>query len=135
MRATFEAAAISELARRTLQSSEVTFEADGLYSEDIDSLSAKLGDVSPTLIITVNQIKVNRNSICIEFPEPPNGRIGGREPTDDVIWIPGDIPDIWRRYLKVMLELAIAGYPGCVGCAGPAAELPWDESLSRRRLA
>ena len=135
MRATFEAAAISELARRTLQSSEVTFEADGLYSEDIDSLSAKLGDVSPTLIIAVNQIKVNRNSICSEFPEPPNGRIGGREPTDDVIWIPGDIPDIWRRYLKVMLELAIAGYPGCVGCAGPAAELPWDESLSRRRLA
>ena len=135
MRTTFEAAAISELARRTLQSSEVTFEADGLFSEDIDSLSAKLGDVSPTLIITVNQIKVNRNSICIKFPEPPNGRIGGREPTDDVIWIPGDIPDIWGRYLNVMLELAIAGYPGCVGCAGPAAEIPWDESLSRRRLA
>jgi len=134
VRATFEAAAISELARRTLQSSEVTFVADEGYSTDIDSLSAKLGDVSPSLIITVNQIKVNSNSICIEFPESPNGRIGGREPDDDVIWIPGDIPNIWGRYLKVMLELAMAGYPGCIGCAGPAAEIPWDESLSRRRL-
>ena len=134
MRATFEAAAISELARRTLQSSEVTFEADEEYSTDIDSLSAKLGDVSPSLIITVNQIKVNSNSICIKFPESPNGRIGGIEPDDDVIWIPGDIPNIWGRYLKVMLELAMAGYPGCIGCAGPAAEIHWDESLSRRRF-
>ena len=45
-----------------------------------------------------------------------------------------DVDELWSRFLRVLVDLANAGYPGCVGCAGPAAELPWDEMQSRRRL-
>jgi hypothetical protein len=41
---------------------------------------------------------------------------------------------IWERFTDSLLRLAAAGYPGCVGCAGPAAEVPWDEEASRLRF-
>ena len=134
MRATFEAAAISELARRTLRSDEVSFKAGSMFSDDIGGLSTALSDSSPSLIIEVKYFEVESDTITIEFTELAGGRIGEEEPGDDLVWIPGDVHDIWSRYLRVMVELASAGYPGCVGCAGPAAEVPWDEVLSRSRL-
>jgi len=134
VRATFEAAAISELARRTLRSPDVTFEANKRFSSEISVLSTTLSDASPALDIGLHHIEVEIDAITINLANYHGGRIGGEVPDDEEIWIPGDIPKIWTRYLKVMLDLAIAGYPGCVGCAGPAAEIPWDESLSRRRL-
>ena len=134
MRATFEAAAISELARRTLRSDEVSFKAGSMFSDDIGSLSTALSDSSPSLIIEVRYFEVESDSITIEFTELAGGRIGEEEPGDDLVWIPGDVHDIWSRYLRVMIELANAGYPGCFGCAGPAAAAPWDEALSRSRL-
>ena len=134
MRATFEAAAIGELARRTLRSDEVSFKAGSMFSDDIGGLSTALSDSSPSLIIEVKYFEVESDTITIEFTELAGGRIGEEEPGDDLVWIPGDVHDIWSRYLRVMVELASAGYPGCVGCAGPAAEVPWDEVLSRSRL-
>jgi len=134
VRATFEAAAISELARRTLRSDEVSFKAGSMFSDDIGGLSTALSDSSPSLIIEVRYFEVESDTITIEFTELAGGRIGEEEPGDDLVWIPGDVHDIWSRYLRVMVELASAGYPGCVGCAGPAAEAPWDEALSRSRL-
>ena len=134
MRTTFEAAAISELARRTLQSSDVAIQAELQYGTDIERISASLSDASPALIIAANHIEAESNAIVIEFTDLPGGIIGGGEPDGDIVWIPGDVDDIWSRYLRVLVDLAKAGYPGCVGCAGPAAELPWDEMQSRRRL-
>ena len=134
MRATFEAAAISELARRTLQSSDVTFQAELQYGTDIEHISTSLSDASPALMIAANHIEAESNTIRIGFTELPGGIIGGEEPNAELVWIPGDVAEIWSRYLRVLVDLANAGYPGCVGCAGPAAELPWDELRSRRRL-
>ena len=134
MRATFEAAAISELARRTLRSPEVTFEANKRFGPEIDVLSTTLSDASPALNIELHHIEVEMGAITINLANYHGGRIGGEVPDDKEIWIPGDISEIWNRYMKVMLDLAKAGYPGCVGCAGPAAEIPWDEEMSRRRL-
>ena len=134
MRTTFEAAAISELARRTLQSSDVTIRAGLQYGTDIERISTSLSDASPALMIAANHIEVESNAIMIELTDLPGGIIGGEEPDGKLVWIPGDVADIWCRYLGVLVNLANAGYPGCVGCAGPAAELTWDELLSRRRL-
>ena len=134
MRTTFEAAAISELARRTLQSSDVTIRAGLQYGTDIERISTSLSDASPALMIAANHIEVESNAIMIELTDLPGGIIGGEEPDGEIVWIPGDVVDIWCRYLGVLVNLANAGYPGCVGCAGPAAELTWDELLSRRRL-
>ena len=135
MRATFEAAAISELARRTLRSTEVTFQADKAFSADIESLSTSLSDVSPTLMISISHIEIDSESITIDCSGLAGGMIGCEEPEQEFVWINGNVNDIWRKYIRVMIELANAGYPGCVGCAGPAAEMPWDETLSRRRLS
>jgi len=135
VRATFEAAAISELARRTLRSTEVTFQADKVFSTDIESLSTSLSDASPALMISISHIEVDSDNITIECSGLAGGMIGGEEPEEEFVWIYGNVNDIWRKYIRVMVELANAGYPGCVGCAGPAAEMPWDETLSRRRLS
>ena len=40
---------------------------------------------------------------------------------------------VFGRLFHHPLGLA-AGYPGWVGCAGPAAEVPWDEEASRLRF-
>ena len=104
------------------------------YGTDIERISASLSDASPALIIAANHIVAESNAIVIGFTDLPGGIIGGEEPDCEIVWIPGDVVDIWCRYLRVLVDLANAGYPGCVGCAGPAAELTWDEWLSRRRL-
>jgi len=105
------------------------------FGSEIGILSTTLSDASPALNIGLHHIEVEMDAITINLANYHGGRIGGVVPGDKDVWIPGDINEIWTRYVKVMLDLAIAGYPGCVGCAGPAAEIPWDESLSRRRLS
>ncbi len=134
MRTTFEAAAISELARRTLRSSEVTYLAANIFREDIEIMCTALSDASPSLMIEMKHVENSSDAITVDLLDMTGGRIGGDEPEEDLVWIPGDIHDLWNRYLRVIVELCSAGYPGCVGCAGPSAELPWDEKLSRSRL-
>jgi len=135
VRTTFEAAAISELARRTLRSSEVTYLAATIFREDIEFMTTALSDSCPSLMIELKHMENDSDDITVHLPDTEGGRIGGDEPDEDLVWIPGSVHEIWNRYLRVMVELASAGYPGCVGCAGPSAELPWDEDLSRVRLA
>tara|TARA_A100001037_G_scaffold5219_1_gene5145 strand:- start:506 stop:913 length:408 start_codon:yes stop_codon:yes gene_type:complete len=135
VRTTFEAAAISELARRTLRSSEVTYRTAAIFGDDIEKLCVALTDSSPSLMIEMNHVENSSDAITVDLSDNPGGRIGGDEPGQDLVWITGNTHDIWNRYLRVMIELSSAGYPGCIGCAGPSAELPWNENLSRARLA
>ena len=135
MRTTFEAAAISELARRTLRSSEVTYRTAAIFGDDIEKLCVALTDSSPSLMIEMNHVENSSDAITVDLSDMPGGIIGGDEPEQDLVWITGNTHDIWDRYLRVMIELSSAGYPGCIGCAGPSAELPWNENLSRARLA
>jgi len=136
VRATFEAAAISELARRTLRSTHVIYEANGNQAVDVGTIATSITDASPSMMISFELIEHNENRLRVILSDSAGGEIGGTEPTTmSNVWIPGDISENWNRYLAVMFELAVAGYPGCIGCAGPAAEIPWDEAASRRRLA
>ena len=135
MRSTIEAAAISELARRALRSEGMVIHHRNPTSLDIDALSVKISDLSPGTLLGVVGEESDSEGITIETLNSPGGVIATKEPVDSkVVWIPGDCSSIWNRFTNTVLRLAEAGYPGCVGCAGPAAEGPWDEEVSRQRL-
>ena len=135
MRSTIEAAAISELARRALRSEGMVIHHRNPTSLDIDALSVKISDLSPGTLLGVVGEESASEGITIETLNSPGGVIATKEPVDSkVVWIPGDCSSIWNRFTNTVLRLAEAGYPGCVGCAGPAAEGPWDEEASRQRL-
>ncbi|MBF26803.1 MAG: hypothetical protein CMA98_03345 [Euryarchaeota archaeon] len=62
-----------------------------------------------------------------------NGIISQKPPKSlEIVWIKGGA-EKWNLLQKQIVELGRAGYPGCIGCAGPAASEPWDESISRMR--
>ncbi|MFL2533020.1 MAG: hypothetical protein ACJ0HO_04620 [Candidatus Thalassarchaeum sp.] len=135
MRSTIEAAAISELARRALRSEGMVIHHRNPTSLGIDALSVKISDLSPGTLLGVVGEESASEGITIETLNSPGGVIATKEPVDSkVVWIPGDCSSIWNRFTDTVLRLAEAGYPGCVGCAGPAAEGPWDEEASRQRL-
>ena len=135
VRSTIEAAAISELARRALRSEGMVVHHRNPTSLGIDALSINIGDLSPGMLLGVVGETSDSEGITIEMLNSPGGVIAADEPVDfRVVWIPGNCSSIWNRFTDTVLRLAEAGYPGCVGCAGPAAEGPWDEEASRQRL-
>ena len=130
-----QGAAISELARRTLRSSGVTVRTKGVERLRIDSLSVLISDLAPSVISGAIAEETDEGAIAIALEGEPGGFIGGPEPqTLDDVWVPGNPDELWEEFGSSVLSLAAAGYPGCIGCAGPAAELPWDEEASRDRL-
>jgi hypothetical protein len=53
-------------------------------------------------------------------------------PDDSICWVPSeDLSASWILFSEVVFNLLTAGYPGCIGCAGPAAEGPWREAEQR----
>lgn len=56
-------------------------------------------------------------------------QIGGTKPGPEICWVPNCG---WADFEEQVLDLLEAGYPGCVGCAGPGAEGEWDEDARRR---
>ena len=135
VRSTIEAAAISELARRTLRSEGMVVHHRNPTSLGVDALSVSISDLSPGMLFGVVAEISDSEGITIEMLNSPGGVIAADEPVDlRVVWIPGNCSSIWNRFTDTVLRLAEAGYPGCVGCAGPAAEWPWDEEASRQRL-
>ena len=135
VRSTIEAAAISELARRTLRSDGIVVHYHNPTALDIDDLFVKITDLAPSMLLGVRGVVSNSEGIVIEILGLQGGVIANDEPSDKrVVWIPGDCTSVWSRFTETVLSLATAGYPGCVGCAGPAAEMPWDEEASRQRF-
>ena len=101
----------------------------------MDELSVQISDIAPGLLLEVVGEVHELDGIVIDIGGSPGGAIAVNEPEDrGVVWIPGDMYSIWERFTDSLLRLAAAGYPGCVGCAGPAAEVPWDEEASRFRF-
>jgi hypothetical protein len=59
-------------------------------------------------------------------------RIGGDEPSLKSCWVPGGT---YEEFEEQVFDLLEAGYPGCVGCAGPGAEGVWDEKSRRANFS
>lgn len=56
---------------------------------------------------------------------------GADEPDGDVCWVP---LCNWQDFFEQVTDLLEAGYPGCIGCAGPGAEGEWNEAFRRSQF-
>ena len=126
-------AAISELARRILRSSGVKIIHDGGLEQEIDSLAKELSDNAPKIIFGIESEVTDSADIYFLNMNSQNGIISQKPPKSlETVWIKGG-SEKWNLLQKQIVELGRAGYPGCIGCAGPAASEPWDEVVSRMR--
>ena len=54
-----------------------------------------------------------------------NFNIGGEEKSEEYCWVKSHksvTGEPWGDFVNMVLELAVAGYPGCIGCGGPGSE-------------
>ena len=124
-------AAISELARRILRSTGVKIIHDGGLTQEIEALASELSDKAPKIIFGIESEIGNSADIYFLNMNSQNGIISQDAPISlETVWIKGGA-EKWNFLQKQIVELGRAGYPGCIGCAGPAASEPWDESISR----
>ena len=126
-----EYAAISELARRILRSSGVNIVHNGILSSEIKELSHKLSDSAPKIIFGIKSKIIDTEDVFFEIEGSENGIISVSPPNSlDVVWVEKN-EETWNNLTIKIIELGSAGYPGCIGCAGPAADEPWNEKRSR----
>ena len=96
MRATVEAAAISELARRALRSDGFVVGHRNPRVLGVDELSVEISDIAPGLLLGVVGEVLEIDGIIIDIGGSPGGVIAVDEPEDrGVVWIPGDLYSIW----------------------------------------
>lgn len=113
---------LREAARRVLKEEGCVLRVPAEHLDAAHSLTLKIGDFIPERI-ELPTVKIGLLSAEGLF------QIGGEEPDMDICWIPNAT---WNDFLEQILDLLEAGYPGCVGCAGPGAEEVWNEAVRRR---
>lgn len=131
--------AVREFSRRILREegiqliSPLNFEEDhvNLLRMMSDKLPARLD--FPELMFHDVDVMVVRQIYNNKWEEIM--RVGLEEPPADVLWIPLEASKAWSTIWLTLKELLEAGYPGCLGCGGPASEEPWDEAKNRLRYS
>ena len=124
---------VREAARRFLKADSLSIHCPENIVEEFDKISVKLSDLQPSRLIFPDlyvwenrDVKIIHEDGCII--------ISLSEPDIQDLWILGDSNSRVFDLLEMIEELAIAGYPGCVGCIGSMEEEPWNEKLSRDKL-
>ena len=125
------ARSIRELARRMLRSRGVIIQTPEHIDID-DSLSLKISDLAPSLYFGLEIKYHKKEQIVITNIGELGGQIGLPEPSETEVWIPVDLQVGFDELSLEIIRLAGAGYPGCVGCGGEDAELPWQETEIRK---
>jgi len=121
-------AALREAARRILRTEGVILEVPPGFGEAARALSLRISDELPKLIREPTIVEAGPLIRCSGLFQ-----LGGDAPDLETCWVPGaDIAGLWADFSREVTRLLIAGYPGCVGCAGKDAEQPWDEVANRR---
>jgi len=128
--------AVREAARILLREENVALEGPDWLDAELHQLSITMGDRLPSRLqfpsclpdhmgaLSFYEAASMRMLVRCDFAEPPPG----------VVWIPLRTAEAWAAIKSTALDLMEAGYPGCVGCAGKEAEVPWDETANRERL-
>ena len=129
-----------ETARYMLREAGLHLTVPAKYEQDMEALVLEMSDYQPakTEFPTFSRSEKNevsvfhidedtKTKICVAY-------IGLLEPDENVRWVKATVEDGWMNVLNACKELHEAGYPGCVGCGGPNAELPWNEAASRKTL-
>ncbi len=131
MNAELCARSIRELARRMLRSRGVIIQTPDHIDID-DYLSLKISDLAPSLYFGVEIKYHQKEQIVITNIGEAGGQIGYSEPPESEVWMPLDLQVGFDELSLELFRLAAAGYPGCVGCGGEDAELPWQETEIRK---
>jgi hypothetical protein len=128
-------ASLSEAARRLLRTDGCTLEVPEEFTEQANALALHISDTLPSLVREPEVLSEDGwTYFCIRSDGELIARIGGPEPAITVCWIPtrrGDCGEPWRIFQQLVHDLIEVGYPGCIGCAGPAATEPWVEAAMR----
>ncbi len=124
---------VRELARRILRSRGVIIRHPSELAI-LEDLSVQISDLAPSLQFGVNFKENDGDEVVIETLGENGGRISSHPPNNDEVWIPLPLASSFEKLISETLALARAGYPGCLGCGGPDAEEPWDESAARLRF-
>ena len=124
---------LREAARRFLRSEGGILYLNRNISEVAIELILKISDNVPSKIAFPELAYIESHEILLECPGN-NFYIGEEEKSEEYCWVKSHksvTGDSWADFSKMVLELALAGYRGCIGCGGPGSEEIWDESKSR----
>lgn len=126
-------ACVREAARQFLKAESLSIHCPENIIEEFDKICVKLSDLQPSRLNfpklyawDSRDVKIIHEDGCII--------ISLDEPKINDLWIVGDSHTRVFDLVELIEELAIAGYPGCVGCIGSVEEEPWNEEISRDKL-
>ena len=112
---------LREAARRFLKEEGCELSVPSEHAKEAWGLVQSISDHMPSRLELPTVIEG-------EIMAPGLFQLGGEEPHIDICWVPNCE---WKDFQIQVVELLEAGYPGCVGCAGPGAEDEWNESIRR----
>lgn len=131
---------VRESARRFLRLQHLRIQIPKEYMSEFHKTVLHMADMQPSRTEFPTASLSEKGSIILslhESEEELEGTvvyIGQDEPDQGVCWIKSDPQEGWNLLLEASRELLKAGYPGCLGCGGPNAEIPWNEKDSRTRI-
>ena len=115
---------LREAARRFLREDGCTLSVPEHLIEEAWQIVQKISDHVPEKLNLPSVVTGDLRVIGL-------AQIGGKEPTEDICWVPNSN---WDEFSAQVLDLLSAGYPGCVGCGGPGAEGVWNELARREEI-
>ena len=124
---------LREAARRLLRSEGGILYLNMNISESAIDLMLKISDSVPSKVSLPELSYIESHEILLEC-SGNSFYIGEEEKSEEYCWVKShrsETGESWSDFRKMVLELAIAGYPGCTGCGGPGSEEIWDETTSR----
>tara|TARA_B100000941_G_scaffold289501_1_gene269002 strand:+ start:1261 stop:1662 length:402 start_codon:yes stop_codon:yes gene_type:complete len=124
---------LREAARRLLRSEGGILYLNRSIKDDAIKMMLKISDIVPSKISFPELSYIESQEILLEC-SGNNFYIGEEEKSEEYCWVKShksETGESWDDFRNMVLELAIAGYPGCIGCGGPGSEEIWDESNSR----
>ena len=124
---------LREAARRLLRSEGGILYLNRSISDDAIKMMLKISDIVPSKISFPELSYIESQEILLEC-SGNNFYIGEEEKSEEYCWVKShksETGESWDDFRNMVLELAIAGYPGCIGCGGPGSEEIWDEANSR----
>ncbi|HJL54464.1 MAG TPA: hypothetical protein QF424_00825 [Candidatus Thalassarchaeaceae archaeon] len=140
--------AIAELARLMLELSPVTIVLNSgeqharweseLFWNHANSRMLEINEIAPSLVINVEPPQyMGGTAQHLAFYKDAKliAVVGDYMPKSlEVIWIPVESKRFSELLYANLLQFAEAGYPGCVGCLGPAFDRNWNERAHRESL-
>ena len=124
---------LREAARRILRSQGGILYISKNKLDSVSELMLKISDMVPSKLDSPKIIYTDSEEVVFESLEN-NFSIGVKEKSLDYCWVKSlksDSGEPWIDFTMMVIELATAGYPGCIGCGGPGSEELWDEATLR----